>query len=105
MTAQSLAALERANEVRLARSTVKRGIREGRISLQQAMDLECIQSMKVFDLLQSQRYWGSSGKSASTGVRAVQTLSRLHISPYRRIEDLTSRQRVLLCSGKTGDEQ
>lgn len=89
-------ALARANEIRLARSEAKRGIRGGELSIAEAMRLECCQSMTVYDLLQAQRGWGSSGLKKSEGRRATKVLSRLEISPYRRVEQLSDRQRGLL---------
>jgi hypothetical protein len=87
---QRLRALERANEVRLARAELKRRIAEGRIS---AADVILAsppeaQSWQVGELLLSQRRWGST--------RCRKFLGRNQISEIKEIGKLTERQRVLL---------
>jgi hypothetical protein len=87
---QRLRALERANEVRLARAELKRQIAEGRISAADVI-LDCpweASSWTVGDLLMSQRRWGST--------RCRKFLSRNHISEVKQIGSLTDRQRRLL---------
>lgn len=87
---QRLRALERANEVRLARAELKRKIAEGRTSAAEVI-LDCpweASSWGVGDLLMSQRRWGST--------RCRKFLSRNHISEVKQVGSLTERQRRML---------
>lgn len=87
---QRLRALEQANQVRLARAELKRRIAEGEVSVAEVI-LGCPDAARrwsVFDLLASQRRWGST--------RCRKFLERNHISEIRAIGDLTERQRRLL---------
>jgi hypothetical protein len=89
---QRLRALERANEVRLARAELKRSIAEGRISAADVI-LDCpweASSWGVGDLLMSQRRWGST--------RCRKFLSRNHISEVKQVGSLTERQRRILAA-------
>src|SRR5947208_16993944 len=92
MEPQRLRALERANEVRLARAELKRRIAEGEISAAEVI-LACpweASSWTVGDLLMSQRRWGQT--------RCRKFLARNQISEGKRIEALTKRQRPLLAA-------
>lgn len=62
----NMIALEKANEVRLARARLKRDIREGRLSLADAMAEEHLQGVTVSQLLCAQNRWA--------GVRARKAL-------------------------------
>ena len=87
---QRLRALERANEVRLARAELKRRIAEGEISAAEVI-LSCpweASSWTVGDLLMSQRRWGSA--------RCRKFLSRAQIGEMKQIGTLTERQRRVL---------
>jgi hypothetical protein len=87
---QRLRALERANEIRLARAAIKRQIAVGEVSAAEII-LECpdaVASWPVGDLLMSQRRWGST--------RCRKFLSRSHIVETKPIGSLTDRQRQLL---------
>jgi hypothetical protein len=98
--AQHMVALERANEIRLARSEVKHKIAEGHMTVGEALGEECCQSMTVGALLCCQYRWGR--------VRMLRFLSRLlvPIGESRRIDALTDRQRGALigaCARRDGD--
>jgi hypothetical protein len=87
---QRLRALERANEVRLARAELKRRIAQGRVSAADvilASPPEAL-SWQVGELLMSQRRWGST--------RCRKFLGRNQISEIKEIGKLTERQRLLL---------
>ncbi len=87
---QRLRALERANEVRLARADLKRRIAEKEISAAEVI-LRCpweASSWAVAELLLSQRRWGRS--------RCRKFLGRNHISEVKTIGALTQRQRWML---------
>jgi len=89
---QHLQALEQANRVRLARAELKRRVARGETKVADVI-LSCpweSQSMSVFDLLTSQRRWGST--------RARKFLTSLPLSETKRIGDLTNRQRVTLAA-------
>jgi hypothetical protein len=87
---QRLRALERANEIRLARAELKRRIAEGDVSAAEViLDPPCAAlSWQIGDLLMSQRRWGSS--------RCRKFLMRNQISETKPVGALTDRQRRLL---------
>ena len=89
---QRLRALERANEVRLARAAIKRRIAVGQASAAEVI-LQCpdaAHSWPIGDLLMSQRRWGTK--------RCRKFLSHSHIIETKLIGTLTDRQRQLLAT-------
>ena len=92
---QRLRALERANEVRLARAELKRRIAEGDISAAEViLDPPCAAvSWEIGELLVSQRRWGSS--------RCRKFLLRNQINETKPVGALTERQRRLLADQLT----
>src|SRR5947209_19502193 len=89
-TPQRLRALERPNEIRLARAELKRRIAEGEVSVADVL-LEPPSeagSWAIGDLLMSQRRWGTS--------RCRKFLFRHHITETKPVNALTERQRRLL---------
>ncbi len=89
---QRLQALERANEVRLARADLKRRIADREISAAEVI-LNCpweAHSWAVCDLLMSQRRWGRT--------RCQKFLARNQISEVKTIGALTERQRNVLAA-------
>jgi hypothetical protein len=87
---QRLRALERANEIRLARAAIKRRIALGEVSAADVI-LQCpdaAASWAVGELLMSQRRWGTT--------RCRKFLSRNQIVETKAIGTLTDRQRHLL---------
>lgn len=87
---QRLRALERANEVRLARAELKRRIAEREVSAAEII-LSCpweARSWAVCDLLMSQRRWGRT--------RCQKFLARNQISEVKTVGTLTDRQRRML---------
>ena len=88
MTTQPQHALQLANAVRLARVQVRRDIRAGEKSISEVLDLECMQTMQVHDLLCAQHRWGDT--------RARELLNQLGIRGRKEIRDLTDRQRAEL---------
>ena len=94
---QRTAALESANRIRLGRAALRREIRDGELLVVDALDDPRSQSMSTFDLLQCQRGWGSNGRSAANeGKRSMRLLESLEISPYRKVGELTLRQKALI---------
>lgn len=84
---QHLRALERANEVRLARADLKRRIADGEVCaadviLRSPWEAE---SMAVADVLMSQRRWGRT--------RARRLLAGIQISEAKTLGSMTERQR------------
>lgn len=65
---QHMIAFAKANRVRFARAALKRDLREGRLSLSDALEEEYMRSMTVFGLLCVQHRWAD--------VRARKALSR-----------------------------
>jgi hypothetical protein len=87
---QRLRALERANEVRLARADLKRRIAEGESSVAEVLQdvpHEAL-SWAISDLLMSQRRWGST--------RCRKFLSKHQIIETKPVGALTERQRRIL---------
>ena len=95
---QRMRALERANEVRLARARLKRQIADGHTSAARViLDLPPeARNWSVRELLMSQRRWGS--------IRSRKLLAELQISELRPIGALTDRQRRLLAGQLAADE-
>jgi hypothetical protein len=90
---QRLRALERANQVRLARAGLKRRIATGEISAADVI-LTCPKeaaSWSVGELLMSQRRWGST--------RCRKFLFRNQILETKPVGQLTDRQRHVLATG------
>jgi hypothetical protein len=87
---QYMRALERANEVRLARADLKRRVADGDLS---AADVILsapweVESMAVADLLMSQRRWGHT--------RCRKFLAGIPMSETKTIGSMTERQRRTL---------
>jgi len=95
MTADSqpLQALERANNLRVARSQLKRRVGEGEVTAGEVVLASPRETatMSLFDLLRCQRLWG--------GRRAHRFLIRLEISEIKTIGSLTHRQRTAVAAG------
>jgi hypothetical protein len=92
---QYMRALERANEVRLARAELKRRIALGEVDVAEVI-LECpweADSMAVADLLVSQRRWGQT--------RCRKFLSQLPMSEKKTVGSMTERQRRMLAARLT----
>ena len=89
---QHMRALERANQVRLARAELKRRVAGGEISVAEVI-LECpweADSMAVADLLMSQRRWGHT--------RCRKFLVQIPMSEQKTIGSMTERQRHTLAA-------
>jgi hypothetical protein len=87
---QYMRALERANQVRLARAELKRRIATGEVEVAEVI-LDCpweAHSMAVADLLMSQRRWGQT--------RCRKFLSQVPMSEKKTIGSMTERQRRTL---------
>ena len=95
---QYLRALQRANEVRLARAELKRQVADGRISAAEVI-LRCspeIERMTVADLLLSQRRWGPT--------RCRRLLLEIPLSENKTVGSMTERQRRALVAVLTRPE-
>jgi len=89
-------ALGRANQVRLARAELKRGVAEGTIDVAEVI-LACpweADGMAVADLLNSQRRWGHT--------RVRRFLATLPITETKTIGSMTERQRLELARKLAG---
>jgi hypothetical protein len=85
-------ALERANQVRLARAALKRAVASGKVTVA-GLVLECpweVESMTISELLRSQSRWGRT--------RARKFLSGLGLTENKPVGSLTQRQRRLLAA-------
>lgn len=87
---QHMRALAKANEVRLARASLKRQIAAGDLAVAEVLaDYPPeAEGMTVSELLSSQRRWGRT--------RSRKLLSRLDLTENKRIGTLTERQMTLL---------
>ena len=89
---QHMHALARANQVRLARAELKRGVAGGEIDVAEVI-VYCpweANSMPVADLLISQRRWGET--------RCHKLLARLPMSEKKTVGSMTERQRQTLAA-------
>ena len=87
---QHMRALQRANEVRLARADLKRRVADGEISAGEVI-ASCpweAASMTIADLLMSQRRWGDT--------RCRKFLAGIPIPETKTVGSLTERQRQML---------
>jgi hypothetical protein len=89
---QHMQALQRANEVRLARAELKRGVAEGTTTVE-AVILSCpweAASMTIAELLLSQRRWGTT--------RCSKFLASIGMTETKTVGALTERQRKALAA-------
>jgi hypothetical protein len=89
---QHMRALERANQVRLARAELKRRVASGEIGVAEVI-LDCpweADSMAVADLLMSQRRWGQT--------RCRKFLAQIPMSEQKTVGSMTERQRRTLAA-------
>jgi hypothetical protein len=89
---QHMRALERANQVRLARAELKRRVASGEMGVAEVI-LECpweAESMAVSDLLMSQRRWGQT--------RCRKFLAQIPMSEQKTVGSMTERQRRTLAA-------
>lgn len=87
---QHMQALQRANEVRLARAELKRRVAKGEITVADVV-LSCpweARSMMIADLLMSQRRWGVT--------RCRKLLQYVPMSETKTVGSMTARQRQAL---------
>lgn len=85
-----MAALARANEIRIARAELKRKVAAGQLSAAEVIE-RCppeARSMGLGDLLVSQRRWGQ--------IRTRRLLVQVGLSERKTVGSLTDRQRRLL---------
>jgi hypothetical protein len=99
---QHLRALERANEVRLARAELKRNVAMNEIDAAEVI-LDCpweVESMTVADLLMSQRRWGQ--------IRCRKLLAQVPMSESKTVGSMTERQRgalaILISADRGGSD-
>ena len=87
---QHLRALQRANEVRLARAELKRRVMDGEVSAAEVILSSPweVESMAVSELLMSQHRWGHT--------RARRFLATIPMTEAKTIGSLTERQRQSL---------
>jgi hypothetical protein len=96
---QYMRALERANEVRLARAELKRKVAMDEIDVAEVI-LECpweAHSMAVADLLLSQRRWGQT--------RCRKFLAQIPMSEKKTVGSMTDRQRHTLAAMLTSADR
>lgn len=87
---QHMQALQRANEVRLARAELKRKVTDGTTTVAEVI-VECpweSASMPIAELLMSQRRWGAT--------RCSKFLTSIALPETKTVGSMTDRQRSLL---------
>jgi hypothetical protein len=84
---QRLAALRRANEIRIERAQLKRNLARGSVSITEILVTppECAQTQKIDDLLLALPKYGP--------VRVARLLAQCRISPSKTVAGLSERQR------------
>jgi hypothetical protein len=89
---QRMEALQRANEIRTRRATLKRDLKAGKVSIHDLLlePPEYVHSAKVFDLLLAVPKYGR--------VKVNKVLQLCRISPSKTIGGLSPRQRTELVS-------
>jgi hypothetical protein len=96
---QHMRALERANEVRLARAELKRRVAFGKIDVIEVI-VYCpweAHTMAVADLLMSQRRWGR--------IRCRKLLAEIPLSETKTVGSMTDRQRHALAATLTSAQR
>lgn len=94
---QHMRALDRANQVRLARAELKRDIAEGRRTVADVVT-DCpweSESMTISDLLMSQHRWGRT--------RCRRFLGSVPMSETKTVGSMTDRQRACLVARLKGE--
>jgi hypothetical protein len=95
---QHMRALERANQVRLARAELKRRVASGELDVAEVI-VQCpweAASMAVGDLLTSQRRWGQT--------RCRRFLAQVPMTEMKTIGSMTERQRGRLADLLSADD-
>jgi hypothetical protein len=85
-TSQHMRALERANDVRIARAALKRRVARGELDVREVILRRPPEadSMSLYSLLMSQPRWGVK--------RCLKLLALLRLSDRKRLDSLTERQ-------------
>lgn len=85
---QFMQALRRADEIRLRQAQVRNALKQGRITLAEALERKDLGSMTVYTLLHAQHYWGRRV--------TLRALSECEIPETRQVRDLTEAERAEL---------
>jgi hypothetical protein len=91
---QQLEALRKGNEIRKRNADIKRQIRNGELTVAEALYEHEIGSMKVAQLIQAHKWFGE--------VKTRKLLAFIGASRALRVDDLTNRQRDLLAQAMEG---
>jgi hypothetical protein len=94
---QHLNALERANRIKVARARAKNDLNVGLITIAEAFELDEFQTATITSVLECLPRWGH--------VRAEKACRQVPCSSYRRVGELTARQRALLVRLVAGENQ
>jgi hypothetical protein len=85
---QHLAALEKANAIRLQRAAIRQAIRTGEISIEEAIDHPACRTMDVWEVILPLPRWGKT--------RAGKFFNAIAVNRHRKCGDLTARQKKLI---------
>lgn len=88
---QKMGALAHANAIRSAGAAVKAELRAGAITLAEALDDERASRLEVLALLKMLPYYGRP--------KAIRLVTSAQASPFRRVGELTARQKGILVEG------
>jgi hypothetical protein len=96
--AQTMTALQRANEVRLARAQLKRDVKSGALLAADVISdpPPCALTMPIAELIAAQRQWGAT--------RASKHCASLGTAEMKTVGSFTTRQRAMIVLGLEGDQ-
>lgn len=85
---QRQTAIKNATAIRVANAQVKRDLKAGQLSLADALRVETVGSARLWDVLMAVPGWGRA--------KTARLLAAQQISPAKRVEGLSGRQRAAL---------
>jgi hypothetical protein len=85
---QRMEALAKGNRIRVANSRIKLAMKDGEVTLRQAMESESCQSAQIMHLVCAVPRMGKK--------KAAGMFARTQINPYKRVDTLTPRQREVV---------
>lgn len=94
---QQYAGLAKGTAVQVERARVKRAVRAGTVTLVEALDCECCQTMTIYDLVRV-RFATSSGfgRRRTLGLLAAAGSLGVPIPEHKQVGSLTDRQKQAL---------
>lgn len=94
-TEQRMKNLAKGDAIRLGRADVKRKLRARQMPLGEALGKDCVQGMRVWDLLIAQYRWGE--------MKTASVMSRCRVPFSAVVRDLGQERRRWLCKERRED--